>query len=289
MRRPIIFLTALLLVGCDATGLGGNLFGGAEAAKAKALFVRAGQLDADAFQQLETSAQKGDAAAAFYAGLLYDPGYAKGGDIERARELYEQALNSSTGAAHNLALLYLAADTEKGGKRALALLEDAGNRGRVESMMLAASLLENGWAGIPVNKPKAVDWYEMAVTTYKDPRAELQLGKAFHDGAGRSQDNEKAAVFLTSAAKEGMTEAQYRMSFLADDPALALQWLVVAAIAEPKYQAQAQKALLKLSPERQAIVKKNAETWRHAHEVTSDQLSKQGSFTQPVLARRIQT
>lgn len=274
----------LLLVGCDANLSGVPFFGPPDSKPAQELFVRATQRDMDAYETLISAASKGDTPSAFYAALINDPGYVRGssGDLNKAIELYELASKKFTGATHNLALLLLKLDDPKEGARAIELLEQSAAKGRLESMLLAATLLDNGWRGIPKNPAKAVDWYEKAVTTYKDPRAELQLGKAYQDGYGRDQDGAKAQMYLQAGAKDGMIEAQYRMAALADSESVAAQWLVIAALNDPKYNNDATAALTQFNTRQQFNIRRNAEMWLHAHGSATKQISLLTSFTAPV-------
>ncbi len=282
VRLILTTIAALLtLAGCDAGGgLGGLTPSSADLARAKDLFVRVQQMDGAAVAELEQRAGKADVASAFYAGLANDPAVIKGADAARAAGFYQVATRSSAGAKHNLALLILKgvvrSDQDVG--LAVKLLTEAAQKDRLESMLMLASLYENGWPGVDRNPALAAEWYERAMTFSNDPRAVARLGAAYQDGIGRPRDREQAETFLLAAAKAGVAEAQFRMARTVQDPLQVAQWLTVAALSDSRYQRQAGDALGSLSVQDQVRVRKNAELWLHAH----DRKQELVSYTIPV-------
>lgn len=282
MRVIFTSIVALLtLAGCDAGVFSGLGPAAADAERARDLFVRAQQFDSQAIGELESRAAKSDVVAAFYAGLANDPAVVPGGNPARAAEFYEVAARSSSGAKHNLALLILKGVLKSGqdASTAVKLLTEAAARDRLESMLMLASLFESGWEGIDRSAPLAAQWYERAMLFSNDPRAVLRVGAALQDGHGRPQDADQAEIYLLAAAKAGVAEAQYRMSRTVQDPMQVAQWMTVAALTDPKYQAAASAALQNLSGQDRARVKVNAELWFHAHARDTGLVS----FTAPVM------
>ena len=276
---------AFFLGGCDSNLTGVPFIGAPDYQQAQERYVRAAQSDTDAERELLAGAMKGEPASAFYAGLLIDPGRTgrtDRGDYEQAARFYESASKAYSGAAHNLALVLLTAGRPEEAATALTLLEQSAAKGRLESMLLAAKLLDNGMGTVAPNPAKAVDWYEKAVTTFKDPRAELELGKAFLFGRGRTADTSKALLYLTAAAKGGMVEAQYRMAGLAKSDSEAAQWLVIAATFDPRYRKDATAAVTQFTQKQQLSIERNAEMWVHAHGSEVQDALELGTYTLPL-------
>jgi TPR repeat protein len=281
MRRISVLLFLVLLTGCNpGSGLTG-LFGSADLVHARNLFNRAQQRDSTSISELAKLAGKGDAYAAFYAGLANDPGVVKPGDPAKAAAFYQSVVGKFSGAKHNLALLILKGVVEPGQNTstALELLSGAASKDRIESMLMLASLYDNGWEGIERNPALAAEWYERAMTFENDPRAVARLGAAYQDGIGKTQDEQQAKTYLLAAAEAGISEAQYRMARTVTDPLQAAQWLTVAALGDPRYEKVAIASLADLSVKDQMFVKHNAELWRYAHQNRTDLVS----FSSPVL------
>jgi TPR repeat protein len=265
----MVFFALALCAGCDAgTGFGPFAGGRADIARAGELFTRVQQNDWSALAELEERAKKNDLAAAFYAGLALDLGLGGAGDMDGAAGLYESAGRAFAGAKHNQALLALKGAGQAGADPALALklLTEAASKQRLESMLMLASLYERGWPGIDRNPALAAEWYERAVTLANDPWAQVRLGAAYQDGAGRHRDMARTQTYLLAAAKAGVSEAQYRMALTLDDPVQIAQWLAVAALGDSAYEPIAIEAMSRLSRPEQIRVKRNAELWRHAHD-----------------------
>lgn len=283
MRPILITILALLtLAGCDASsGIGGLTPSSADMVRARDLFVRVQQRDAGAVAELEQRAGKANVAAAFYAGLANDPAVIKGGDAARAAGFYQSASRSSAGAKHNLALLILkgVVRSEQDAGLAVNLLTEAAQKDRLESMLMLASLYENGWPGVERNPALAAEWYERAMNFSNDPRAVARLGAAYQEGSGRPRDLVQAETFLEAAAKAGVAEAQFRMARTVREPLQVAQWLTIAAMTDARYQQPAREALNALSAQDQMRVKTNAELWLHAHDRRQDLVS----YTSPVM------
>ncbi len=276
-----LFLS-IALAGCDISSLSlGSLLGGSsDMSNAKELFARVAQRDVSALLELEARAERNDLAAAFFAGLAHDPGVNEPGDPILAANFYLLAAKGFAGAKHNLALLILKGVDRGAGTKdfAIKLLSEAAAKDRLESMLMLATLYEQGWPGIDRNPALAVEWYERAVEFFKEPRAEAKLGAAYQEGVGRKANPVLAQTYLLAAAKAGIADAQYRLSRTVEDPIQIAQWLVVAALTDFNYELQARTYLLKLSAIDQEAVKRNAQLWSHAHLRKQDLVS----YTKPL-------
>lgn len=259
--RALVALLLAVLAGCDSGGAISRLRG--DESSARDLFARVAQADPGAKEKLRQRAQGRDVFAAFYAGLAEE----KYGNVVEAAKMYGVAASALPAAKHNMALLIL-----KGVRRpsdtvdtALQLLEQAANKDVLESMMLLAAIYENGWPGVKVNPPLAVQWYQRANEFANDPRAQYRLGIACLDGFGRSRDEDEAFRLLTSSAKRGLVEAQRELGIRMLDPVQSAQWLTVAAINDSRYQREAAQAQSKLTIDARLRVQQNAQLWAHAH------------------------
>lgn len=274
-------VSLLTLAGCDGGVFGGFAPTSADAERARDLFVRAQQYDSQAVAELESLASKADLSAAFYAGLANDPAVVTVGNAGRAAQFYEVAARRSAGAKHNLALLILkgVARSDQDADLAVKLLTEAASKDRLESMLMLASLYENGWNRVAPNAALAAQWFERAMLFSNDPRAVARVGAAFQDGLGRPKDAEQAEIYLLAAAKAGIAEAQYRMTRIVQEPLQSAQWITIAALTDPRYQSEADAALGALPAYDRGRVKENARLWLHAHARETDLVS----FTSPVL------
>lgn len=238
--------------------------------------------DLSARVSLTEKALKADnSESAFFAGLAYDPGILKTeSNADLALSFYTKAAEKYSGAQHNLALLLIKGKSSSNQimQEAKKYLTKASKQGRIESVMLLASLYEKGWPGIEVNTALSIELYEQAIALTGDPRAMTRAGAAHQDRIAGRSDAEKARMYLESAAKQGIAEAQYRMAYMTYDPSLQATWLYIAAKSDGQYEPSARDALEKISLTARNQAKRNGDLWIYAHMKTSYLVN----FTLPV-------
>lgn len=256
-RLIVMVLTCLSLVACDVPVWLGGIRGDSDGARE--LFRRARDRDTTAFQELERrAAVPPDQYAAFYLGLLQHTSSSPT-IREEAAQNYLLALPLN-GARHNLAILLLAGVRGSGTTQPAELLESAGRDGHLPAILLLATTYEHGHPLLPQNVALAKQWYRAAIALDKSPYAELRLG-AMLQASGELEEAEK---LLTSAAKYGYAEAQYRLGDLTPDRRVAAQWKMVASLNDPVYEKDARRALAGFQSDDATLIVHNAQMWTHA-------------------------
>lgn len=229
-------------------------------------------------RQVDTSELRGlSGKAAFWAGLLFDPGASDlqdGANIALATELYRRALGSGVAVAgHNLALLAMERNVallpqmgERKAERIQSLLTDASDAGCVSSMVLLGHLYRDGAAGLERNLVLAADSFERAAKWRKDPLAEWELGRMYLRAQGRQRDVRLGVQLLTSAASAGIADAAVELADQASSSALRARWYGVAAsIAPATYSSRYSAARKRLSVDEIIDVEAALAVWRDAY------------------------
>ncbi|WP_346892145.1 tetratricopeptide repeat protein [uncultured Roseibium sp.] len=94
----------------------------------------------------------------------------------------------------------------------LAAATPLAEEGNTSAQTLIGVLFEAG-LGIPQDKEKAAQWYELAVAK-NDPHAAYRLAQFCLLGTGVKQDKKRAADLFEIAAKAGNPEAKYNLALL---------------------------------------------------------------------------
>ena len=253
-----------------ATALGACGFPEGSGAKARALYTQVIEHAPQAqvhLEQLEQMAREGGEQAAFYAGLLYDPGLGEREDLNKAAQFYAIAAKRLAAAQFNLALLMFQGARLDGPRQPdpRALLQQAADAGRPEATLLLATVLTQGLGPIAPEPAQAAVQFERALSATGDPRAALGLGVCFQEGRGCPVDLSRARELLMRAANEGLPEAQSRLADLAQDGVRAAQWRLVAASQDPDRLPAALAALGTLSQADRDAARQAAQLWVHVH------------------------
>ncbi|WP_068087090.1 tetratricopeptide repeat protein [Polycladidibacter stylochi] len=98
---------------------------------------------------------------------------------------------------------------------ALALATRQAEAGQPTAQTLIGVIYETG-RGVPQDITKAVDWYELAVST-GEPQAALRLAMLYLDGSQIKQNKQKAAKYLQIAADAKIPSALYNLSILYEE------------------------------------------------------------------------
>ncbi len=138
-----------------------------------ALFLAVSALAGEpSLPQLQTEAQKGDAAAQFELARIYLKG---------------------------------APDLERDQTKALELMQKAAAQGHVEAIGAIGFFYANGM-GVGKNEDEAVRWFRMGAEK-GSAKAQLNLGNMLVRGKGVTEDSKEGMLWIQKAADQGLPEA----------------------------------------------------------------------------------
>ncbi|UCC55517.1 MAG: sel1 repeat family protein [Gammaproteobacteria bacterium] len=180
------------------------------------------------FKEKLREATRGDSAAQYDVGSMYQNGRGVTADRDKAIEWYTKAAAQDNQKAVSRLELMRANETR------FSRTEARAARGDVDNQYDLGNMYEKG-IGTRINYQQARDWYEKAAAA-GHAGASFNLGLMYHEGAGIGQDNKTAYAWFRDAAGKGSTPAQYYLGKLYaagtgvnKDYAAALEWYSKAA------------------------------------------------------------
>lgn len=191
---------------------------------------------ARAAELLTRAATRGDAAAQYLLGLLYQNGEGVARDGEAAFNwLLAAAEQQHPEAQTALAQLYLAApEGERNVEEGLRWLREAASVGVADAQLRLAMLLDDPDSGA-TNRTEALDWFRRAAEQGA-PLAQRMLGTRYLQGDGVEADPQEAFRWLTRAAEAGDAGAMTNLGYAfasgtgtAQDLGQAARWYNMAA------------------------------------------------------------
>lgn len=180
------------------------------------------------FKEKLRDANKGDSAAQYDVGSMYQNGRGVKADRDKAIEWYTRAAEQdNTEAASRLELM-------KSNESRFSTTEISAARGEVDSQFDLGNMYEKG-IGTRIDYKQARDWYEKAAAA-GHTKASFSLGLMYHEGTGIKRNNKTAFKWFSDAAGQGSTPAQYYLgklyasgSGVRKNYATALEWYSRAA------------------------------------------------------------
>jgi len=186
----------------------------------------------DIWQSLFTEklrdANKGDSAAQYDVGSMYQNGRGVRADRDKAIEWYTRAASQDNPeAVSRLELM-------KSNEARFSSTADLASRGEVDSQFDLGNMYEKG-IGTDIDYQQARHWYEKAAAA-GHAKASYSLGLMYHEGTGIRRNNKTAFKWFSDAAKQGIIPAQYYLgklyasgSGVRRNYATALEWYSRAA------------------------------------------------------------
>lgn len=239
------------------------------------------------FKEKLRDANKGDSAAQYDVGSMYQNGRGVKADRNKAIEWYTRAAEQdNTEAASRLELM-------KSNESRFSTTEISASRGEVDSQFDLGNMYEKG-IGTSIDYEQARHWYGKAAAA-EHAKASFSLGLMYHEGSGIRKNNKTAFKWFSAAARQGSTPAQYYLgklyasgSGVGRNYATALEWYSRAAdggfdqargaiieVTEKMQQPQPAKSARKKTPEAQP-------RWKSAPKKTAKAASKPKKQPQPV-------
>jgi TPR repeat protein len=180
------------------------------------------------FREKLRDATRGDSAAQYDVGSMYQNGRGVTADRDKAIEWYTRAaVQDNQKAVSRLELM-------KANEARFSRTDSRASRGDVDSQYDLGNMHEKG-IGTRINYQQAREWYEQAAAA-GHASASFNLGLMYHEGTGIGKSNKKAYKWFRDAAGKGSTPAQYYLgklyasgSGVRKDYATALEWYTKAA------------------------------------------------------------
>ena len=180
------------------------------------------------FKEKLRDAGRGDSAAQYDVGSMYQNGRGVTADRDKATEWYTKAAaQDNQKAISRLELM-------KANEARFSRTEPRASQGDVDSQYDLGNMYEKG-IGTGINYQQARGWYEKAATA-GHARASFNLGLMYHEGTGIGRNNKTAYKWFRDAAGKGSIPAQYYLgklyasgSGVRKDYATALEWYTRAA------------------------------------------------------------
>lgn len=179
-----------------------------------------------AVQNYETGMDQGSALAEVALGEMYRQGHGVLQDVNKARELYEEALDAGCVEA-NFGMGQLAqkglAGFDTDAKEALEYYEDSAESELVEwqaaSQEAIGTLYKNGYAGVERDIDKAIECYEESIelTPYREGKANMLIGDALMvrgEDVKADEYYRKALEFYEEASEAGNIEAMNNAGYM---------------------------------------------------------------------------
>jgi TPR repeat protein len=231
---------------------------------------RATKWYAEALEQLEVEAQRGDAQARERLAGLYLNGRGVAKDVPRALALYEAAARSGrTGTQVKYArLLQKGTDgVDPDHVKAAEFFQMAADQGHRSARYSLAQIYAEG-EGVPQDGERAVALYQQSLEQ-GETRAYAKLGDLYADGDAVPRDYVEAVRWYTLAAEHGDPKGLYRLGEayergrgVPEDLVQALMWYSLAV--QSDYQAAAarvERVAAKLAPQDTERAAQLAEAW----------------------------
>ncbi|MEJ2137006.1 MAG: tetratricopeptide repeat protein [Desulfofustis sp.] len=180
------------------------------------------------FKEKLRDANKGDSAAQYDVGSMYQNGRGVKADRDKAIEWYTRAAEQENKeAASRLELM-------KSNESRFSTTEISASRGEVDSQFDLGNMYEKG-IGTRIDYVQARHWYGKAAAA-GHTNASFSLGLMYYEGSGIKKNNKMAFKWFSDAARQGSTPAQYYLgklyasgSGVRKNYATALQWYSRAA------------------------------------------------------------
>jgi TPR repeat protein len=158
------------------------------------------------FKEKLRDANKGDSAAQYDVGSMYQNGRGVKADRDKAIEWYTRAASQeNTEAVSRLELM-------KSNEARFSTTGVNASRGEVDSQMDLGNMYEKG-IGTRIDYEQARHWYEKAAAA-GHAKASFSLGLMYHEGTGIKRNNKAAFKWFSDAARQGSTPAQYYLGKL---------------------------------------------------------------------------
>jgi TPR repeat protein len=164
---------------------------------------------ATALQLIRPLAKRGDAAAQFSLGGMFDTGKGVSQDPVQAAFWYRKAANQGAPLAQlSLGMMYYTGEgLPQDYSMAAAWLRKAADQGNSEAQHALGVLYDNG-NGVPKDSARAALWYRKAADQ-GDAEAQHSLGSMYFVGEGVPQDYVQAHMWLNLAASRA-SDAEVR-------------------------------------------------------------------------------
>jgi len=180
------------------------------------------------FKEKMRDANRGDSAAQYDVGSMYQNGRGVKADRDKAVEWYTKAAEQGNPeAVSRLELM-------KSNEARFSTTEVSASRGELDSQFDLGNMYEKG-IGTGIDYKQARHWYEKAAAA-GHAKASYSLGLMYHEGSGIKKNNKTAFKWFSDAATQGNTPAQYYLgklyasgSGVRKNYATALEWYTKAA------------------------------------------------------------
>lgn len=239
------------------------------------LVQRARALDPDAMSKLQERADSlGDPIAQVALGAFYDNGLAGlPKDSGKALIYFEKAQKSGSSlAAYNLGLMHYYGRGEAinpSRNKATALFQEAASaKSPIDLAMVKLGEIYEFMQNYEV----AAIWYQKAAETSKDALACYRLGYFYYAGMGVPRDESRAISWLTRAAEQWHSDAQYLLGIIYSDGqnfshglTTAAKWLLISGRNNALYNTRAGAFAATLTKLQQDSARKMATLWIEAH------------------------
>lgn len=159
-----------------------------------------------AVEFFEQAAQKGNAEAMYFLGLLYAEGKGVAADPAKAMQWYRAAAEKGHAEAANN---YAAAVAKSDPAQAIQWYRKAAEGGDLRAMNNLGSAYAEG-KGVEKDPRQAVEWYRKAADK-GDPDAMLSYGYMLSHGLGVELDTTKAFAMYLASARAGNTSAMFNI------------------------------------------------------------------------------
>lgn len=169
---------------------------------------RGALMEREAYEQLKPEAEKGDADAQCYVGLVYEYGVAFDKDMKEAAAWYAKAAEQGQARAQAaLGTCYAKGEgVKQSNEEAAAWYAKAANQGYVRAQYNLGMCYLNG-QGVKADEAEGAKWLA-AAAAQGNASAEYSLAECYMRGVGVKQSPTEAVKYFTSAAKHGSAEAE---------------------------------------------------------------------------------
>ena len=185
---------------------------------------------------MREAAEKGDTAAQFEMGRVYQQGSGVPKDYAQAADWYAKAAAAGHAAAEDrLGELYeFGLGVEKDVSKAVALYRKAAEAGDPVGQLDLGTAYMKG-SGVPQDYSQALAWY-MKSAAQGNPKAQYDIGAMYMKGVGVAKDYSVAMQWFKKSADAGEARGQFAMGYMyqmgwgvEQDFARAMMWYEKAA------------------------------------------------------------
>ena len=242
-----------------------------------------------AYEEFLTAAERGDAVAQFYLGMMYDKGRGVQRNYTTAARWYRQAAEQGDAVAQfNLALMYA---TGEGVARdevvAAQWFRQAAAQGHIRAQFNIGVMYEKG-EGISRDDQAAVRWYRKAANQGYT-KAQFNLALMYDKGQGVPRNYEEAVRWYRRAADQGHSKAQFNIGVMYDKGqgiprsyVEAYRWYSLAAAQSNEKAAHNLDLLEKvMTPAQIATAQERARNWRPSSDGGNDKQETEPSNGSP--------